>query len=68
MLNRIADRMVSAAVPKATASAACTPGYFTQCSNRLCRISGVGTDWRERWYRYSDCSTVRTDPSYACNC
>lgn len=68
LINGIADRLVSAVIPKAAASAACTPGYFTRCSNRLCRPSGIGYDWRERWYRTSSCQEYVVDSSYACNC
>ncbi|MFC9977181.1 hypothetical protein ACFVH6_40415 [Spirillospora sp. NPDC127200] len=68
LMTGIADRLVSAVIPKATASAACTPGYFTRCSNRICRTSGIGYNWRERWYLTSNCIDHLSDATYRCNC
>lgn len=66
-MNAIADRMVSAVIPRATASAACTPKYFTRCSTRPC--AGGGTvKWRERWYLAPSCLDHLSDATYQCNC
>ncbi|MGI5168084.1 hypothetical protein ACQEU3_27435 [Spirillospora sp. CA-253888] len=66
-MNRVADRLVSAAVPKATAAAACTPSTFTRCSSRACG-PGSNRNWRELWRIASNCQDYLSNPSYRCDC
>jgi hypothetical protein len=67
LLTGIADAMVSAIVPKATAAAACKPYYYTRCSTRPC-AGGGEIKWRERWYLNSNCFDYLSDATYQCNC